>query len=172
MLPLLAAAATLLAAVDTDARAVYAGEWRGSGTFYATPYSTAGPSSGHTICTWAEETTYLVCRQDYTGPQGPGRGLSIFTRTGSTYRFTGVDPDGKPRTTDLVVTPTGDVIWNSSFDDKSRKHVMMRTVNTFPSAGVEDWRVEYSLDAGKTWTRMADGVMRRLPADANSQPTP
>jgi hypothetical protein len=159
-------------AVDSDARAVYVGEWRGTGTFYSTPYSTAGASSGHTICTWAEETTYLVCRQDFTGPKGPGRGLSIFTRTGSTYRFTGVDPDGKPRNVDLVVTNAGDVIWNSSFTDRDGKHVTMRTVNTFPSPGVEDWRTEYSLDAGKTWTAMAKGVMRRMPPDANSQPTP
>lgn len=159
-------AAALIA--GTDARDAYAGEWRGSGTFYATPYSTAGPSSGHTTCTWAEDKTYLVCAQDFTGPQGPGgRGLSIFTRAGTAYRFTGVDPDGKPRSVDLVVTDSGDVVWNSSFDDKSGKHVLMRTVNTFPSAGVEDWRVEYSLDAGKTWIRMADGVMRRVPADAN-----
>jgi hypothetical protein len=169
---LLAIALAVAAPAGSDARAAYAGDWRGTGTFYATPYSTAGPSSGHTTCTWTVENTYLVCAQDFTGPQGAGHGLSIFTRSGSAYRFTGVDPDGKPRQIDLVVTDKGDVIWNSSFDDKSGKHVVMRTVNTFPSPGVEDWRTEYSLDGGKSWTRMADGVMHRVPADANSQPTP
>lgn len=64
------------------------------------------------------------------------------------------------------------MIWNSSFDDKAGKHVTMRTVNTFPTPGVENWRTEYSLDEGKTWTTMANGVMRRVAADANSQPTP
>lgn len=172
IVPLLLAAAASALPIDEDVRTAYVGEWRGSGTFYATAYSTAGPSSGHTTCAWAEEKAYLVCAQDFTAAQGSGRALAIFTRKGNAYRFTGVDADGTPRTVDLAVTGQGDVIWNSTFDDKSGKHVTMRTVNTFPTPGVENWRTEYSLDGGKTWTAMAAGVMRRVTVDENRQPTP
>ena len=155
------------ARADDDARSVYLGDWDGTGTSYATHYSKAGTSGGHTSCAWQVDKTYLVCAQSFTGPDGPGRALSVFTRTGNRYGFIGVDPDGKTRSLDLVVPPQGEIVWNSSFGEKDGTHVLMRTVNTFPSPGVERWRLEYSTDGGKTWTRMADGVQRRLAEHAD-----
>jgi hypothetical protein len=165
----LVALAALPARADDDARAKLLGTWQGTGTFYATLYSKAGPSSVKTTCQWQVDTTYLVCAQQFDGPDGPGNGLSIYTHGLTGYGFLGVDPNGKTRVVPVTVSPSGEIIYTSTFDDGTNGHVTVRTVNTFPSPDTEDWRTEYSLNGGKTWTKMADGVVHRLPPNAKGE---
>ncbi|MBV8490586.1 MAG: hypothetical protein JO199_08655 [Candidatus Eremiobacteraeota bacterium] len=149
------------AAADTDARAVYLGSWDGDSTFYATEMSKAGKGTGHIDCAWREGTTYLVCSQHFTGSLGSGSGLAVYTHPSpDKYGFLGVDPDGTTRTPSFTARNDGSLVYESSFEQKGQK-VVMQTVNEFPSPGVENWYVQYSLDGGKTWVRMGDGVSRR-----------
>lgn len=156
LLAVLACNATIPAQADEDARALYLGTWQGTGTMYATPYSKAGPSSDTTTCSWAAGTTYLVCAQHHQSPYGPGDQLTVYTHSEGGYSFQNIDASGTARTLPVLVKGT---TWTyaSTFDD-SGSHVSIRTVNEFPSPGVENWYTEYSKDGGKHWTRMAEGV--------------
>jgi hypothetical protein len=145
-----------------DARNVYLGTWQGSGSMYATPYSKPGDDSDTTSCSWQAGTTYLVCAQHHVSPYGPGDQLSVYVRSGDGYVFTRIDPGGSAYATNVTVNGTT-WTYGSNFQDGSLV-VQIRTVNTFPSPGVENWYTEYSTDAGRHWKRMAQGTEHRISA--------
>ena len=151
------AGATAAAQGETDARQLYAGNWKGTGTFYATPYSKAGPSSDTTTCRFEAGDAYLVCSQTSDSPYGPGVQLSVYTRSGDRYVFERIERDGTPHTGDVTVDGT---TWTYpfSFKNKDGVLVLMRTVNDFSQPRTNRWRSEFSTDGGKTWTRTAEGV--------------
>lgn len=154
----------LAARADTDARAVFAGTWEGGGTFVKSDLGKAGTSTDHTTCRWEFETTYLVCTQRTEGVFGSGVDIAIYTRTpAGGYAFVGIDPDGTTRSPKLVANADGSLTYSSEFDANG-KHVLVQTINTFPSPGVEHWWVQYSTDGGKTWTRSGDGTERKISA--------
>jgi hypothetical protein len=146
---------------DADARDAYAGVWKGTGMFYATPYSKAGPSSDTTTCRWESGRAYLVCSQTNESPYGPGVQLSIYARKGDGYVFDRVDRDGTIHTGEVAVAGT---TWTYpfAFTDRNGKRVLMRTINDFSTPGVNKWRSEFSIDDGKTWTRTAEGVETKV----------
>lgn len=150
---------------DTDARALYAGVWKGTGTFYATPYSKAGPSSDTTTCRWEAGRAYLVCSQTNESPYGHGVQLSIYARKGDGYVFDRVDRDGTIHAGEVAVAAT---TWTYpfAFTDRDGKRVLMRTINDFSTPGVNAWRSEFSIDDGKTWTRTAEGVETNVTRNA------
>lgn len=156
-------ASSLPAFADSDARSVFVGSWQGTGTFYKTDMSKAGTSNDKTTCEWREGTTFLVCSQSFDGPFGTGSDVAIYTHAApDAYAFVGINPDGTTRSPKLTVRPDGSMVYEASFEQNG-KQVVNQTVNEFPSPGVEKWYVQYSLDGGKTWVRMADGISRRIP---------
>lgn len=155
----LALASTVAARAQTDdARADYEGTWHGTGTFYDTAYSKAGPSSDTTTCAWQGDRTYLVCIQDAQTPYGAGKQLTVYARSGDLYVFQRLEPNGNVHTAEVSVT--GNTWTYGSSADVSDTHVLFRTINVFDGA-VQRWHSEFSQDNGKHWTRMAQGVENR-----------
>jgi hypothetical protein len=141
----------------------YLGEWDGTGTMKATPYSQAGTVSAKTTCEWSPNHDFFVCDQLTQTPDGPGADLSVYTYdpTSGAYVFYELSrAGGRVRQPHLSIR---DSTWTyeGSFTDRNGKHVKTRTVNVWTSPTVVTYTVEYSTD-GTHWVEMGAGKAVRI----------
>ena len=160
----IAAAAALLfatvAAGPIDQLDRFAGTWQTQGTFVETPYSTAGTASGTATCAWSTDHQYMICQQNnvLAGKQDDDVAIYSYDDAAQAYKFYSVRPSRS--TTATIAIDKDTVTYPFSFTNNGET-VSIRTLNTFTSPDFYNWRSEFSIDLGKTWTLMASGTSQR-----------
>jgi len=156
-----ASAAKVSAAGPIDSLDRLAGTWKSHETFVDSPYGKAGTADATTTCVWSNGRTFLICQQSVTMSGTTNEDIALYTYDpdAKVYRFFNVRPSN---VTALTITIEGDTItYPVTIKDSAGQDVAIRTVNVFENAALYRTRVEYSNDAGKTWTPMASGTSQR-----------
>lgn len=140
----------------------WVGRWTSSGHLLDTAYTHAGEASGKMTCAWSPRQLFVVCDQENLVAGRPDRAITVYGYAPGQqkYTFANIPADGSaPRTPALTVD--GDTWTYSNSFTKDGKTTMFRTVNTWKGNDQVDFRGEYSIDDGATWTTMVSGSDHR-----------
>jgi hypothetical protein len=140
------------------------GQWVGAGQFVDTDYSKANRASATITCVWSPDHFFVICDLDINFGGNPMHDLSIYTFDPKTSRFYfyGVSLGTEnPRSPALDIRENGERWTYSSTAEIKGKTVQFRTTNQFRDNDHVEWRSEYSVDGGKTWTRTGEGKESR-----------
>jgi hypothetical protein len=160
LVALLAAAPQTGSAAPLDELDRFAGTWQSQGTFVESPYHAAGNATATTTCAWSVDGAFMICQQSISMNDTHDNELGIYSydTTTASYRFYAVRPS---QTTSETITIAGNTITYPFSFEENGKAVTIRTVNVWQSADLYNWRTEYSVDGGATWTLMASGTTQR-----------